>query len=380
MFESISRRGFLGLAPVVPFAFQTPSAAPPPVTPAPGAFPAQDPDLVKEIGRRLAREPGAREGARVGAPGAGARVVGLGIRRLGNGDRRGVARREPADRGIPDRQRRPADDLHGGDDGAARRSSRAGSRRSPASSGTAGRTASRCWRTPGTAAPAPAEVLKYLESLGDADPRYTDVPVSDADQAAIVGEYAFGTGATERLKVAKNARGILTIQRPGLLRAQPVAPGRARVHSGRRGSRPDPIRGRRRQSAGADRRGRAAGGRRRACPEPEADLSRLKVYSSGLSPGGVMRLTSIRPRAQRAPSSSPSWPCSCYRLAASPRAVGPADHRDPAEAGRGLHRADQEGDARRAHLDRAGRPHAGVGDGAVAAEVPRLRARRARAS
>jgi uncharacterized protein YaiE (UPF0345 family) len=59
-----------------------------------------------------------------------------------------------------------------------------------------------------------AEVLKYLETLGDADPRYTDVPLTDAEVAAIVGEYAFGAGASERLKVAKNARG-LGIQRPG---------------------------------------------------------------------------------------------------------------------------------------------------------------------
>ena len=57
-------------------------------------------------------------------------------------------------------------------------------------------------------------MLKYLEALGDADPRYTDLPLADADLAAIVGEYAFGAGATERLKVAKNARG-LGIQRPG---------------------------------------------------------------------------------------------------------------------------------------------------------------------
>jgi hypothetical protein len=62
---------------------------------------------------------------------------------------------------------------------------------------------------------AAADVLKYLESLGDADPRYTDLPVSDADQAAIVGDYTFGSGATERLKVAKNARGTLVIQRAG---------------------------------------------------------------------------------------------------------------------------------------------------------------------
>lgn len=60
-----------------------------------------------------------------------------------------------------------------------------------------------------------ADVLTYLESLGDADPRYTDLPVADADQSAIVGEYAFGPGATERLKVAKNARGTLVIQRSG---------------------------------------------------------------------------------------------------------------------------------------------------------------------
>ena len=65
-----------------------------------------------------------------------------------------------------------------------------------------------------------AEVLKYLESLGDADPRYTDLPLSDAEQAAIVGEYAFGPGATERLKVVKNARGVLTHPAPRLHRAR----------------------------------------------------------------------------------------------------------------------------------------------------------------
>ena len=60
-----------------------------------------------------------------------------------------------------------------------------------------------------------AETLKYLESVGDADPRYTDLPIGDAEQAAIAGDYAFGTGATERLKVAKNARGAFTIARTG---------------------------------------------------------------------------------------------------------------------------------------------------------------------
>jgi hypothetical protein len=60
-----------------------------------------------------------------------------------------------------------------------------------------------------------AEVLKYLESLGDADPRYMDLPLSDAEHAAIAGDYSFGSGATERLKVARNARGVLTIARTG---------------------------------------------------------------------------------------------------------------------------------------------------------------------
>jgi len=63
--------------------------------------------------------------------------------------------------------------------------------------------------------PDAAEVLKYLEALGDADPRYTDVPLTEAERAAILGDYAFGSGATERLKVAKNTRGILTIARTG---------------------------------------------------------------------------------------------------------------------------------------------------------------------
>ena len=62
---------------------------------------------------------------------------------------------------------------------------------------------------------AAADALKYLESLGDADPRYTDLPLGDAEYAAIAGDYAFGAGATERFKVARNARGVLTIARTG---------------------------------------------------------------------------------------------------------------------------------------------------------------------
>jgi hypothetical protein len=62
--------------------------------------------------------------------------------------------------------------------------------------------------------PAAADVLKYLESLCDADPRYADLPLSDDEQAAVAGDYAFGPGATDRLTVAKSTRGF-TIQRPG---------------------------------------------------------------------------------------------------------------------------------------------------------------------
>jgi len=67
-------------------------------------------------------------------------------------------------------------------------------------------------RAGGTAA---ADTLKYLESLGDADPRYTDLPLTDAESASIAGEYAFGPGSTERFTIAKNARGIMTITRAG---------------------------------------------------------------------------------------------------------------------------------------------------------------------
>lgn len=62
---------------------------------------------------------------------------------------------------------------------------------------------------------ASADTVRYLESLGDADPRYADLPLSDAEYASIAGEYSFGRGPTQRLKVARNARGALTIARAG---------------------------------------------------------------------------------------------------------------------------------------------------------------------
>ncbi len=59
------------------------------------------------------------------------------------------------------------------------------------------------------------DVVSYLESLGDADRPYDNLPLSAGDRAAITGTYGFGAAATERLTVATNARGELTITRAG---------------------------------------------------------------------------------------------------------------------------------------------------------------------
>jgi hypothetical protein len=62
--------------------------------------------------------------------------------------------------------------------------------------------------------PGAAEVVKYLEGLGDADIRYTNEPIADGDRAAIVGTYAFGAGTSERFALASSERG-LSIERSG---------------------------------------------------------------------------------------------------------------------------------------------------------------------
>lgn len=63
---------------------------------------------------------------------------------------------------------------------------------------------------------AAAEVIAYLERLGDADQRYTNLPLAESEPAALLGDYAFGSGPTEWLRVAKNSRGDLTIARAGV--------------------------------------------------------------------------------------------------------------------------------------------------------------------
>jgi hypothetical protein len=60
-----------------------------------------------------------------------------------------------------------------------------------------------------------AEVVKYLQSLGDAEPRYTNEALSDDDRKAILGTYSFGSAPNDRLTVGVNTRGNLIIQRAG---------------------------------------------------------------------------------------------------------------------------------------------------------------------
>ena len=58
-------------------------------------------------------------------------------------------------------------------------------------------------------------VVQYLESIGDADPRYPTQALEDTDAAALIGAYAFGAAAGDRLIVSKNTRGDLVIKREG---------------------------------------------------------------------------------------------------------------------------------------------------------------------
>jgi hypothetical protein len=57
-----------------------------------------------------------------------------------------------------------------------------------------------------------AAVVSYLESLGDADPRYPSEPIDAAD---LVGTYSFGDAAGDKLVVSVPSRGGLFIKRDG---------------------------------------------------------------------------------------------------------------------------------------------------------------------
>jgi len=58
------------------------------------------------------------------------------------------------------------------------------------------------------------EMVKYVESLGDADTRYPSEPIAGG-MTPLLGTYAFGVGPTERLIVSTNTRGDLVIKREG---------------------------------------------------------------------------------------------------------------------------------------------------------------------
>ena len=60
-----------------------------------------------------------------------------------------------------------------------------------------------------------ADVVAFLESIQDANLTYRNEPLDDAARAACIGEYGFGTGATQRLTVSATPRGSLQVRREG---------------------------------------------------------------------------------------------------------------------------------------------------------------------
>lgn len=59
-------------------------------------------------------------------------------------------------------------------------------------------------------------VFDYLAALGDADPSYTDIKLSDAQRDACIGEYSYGPAAPQRFEVIVPKRfAQLAIQREG---------------------------------------------------------------------------------------------------------------------------------------------------------------------
>jgi hypothetical protein len=59
-----------------------------------------------------------------------------------------------------------------------------------------------------------APVLRYLEGLGDADPRVAAQPLAAADLQAILGTYRFGSGARDTLEMALQKEWVV-VQRAG---------------------------------------------------------------------------------------------------------------------------------------------------------------------
>jgi len=58
-----------------------------------------------------------------------------------------------------------------------------------------------------------AAVVKYLKSLGDADPRAMNLELSDEQKKQYTGTYRFGDGANDTLEVLVHSQGNLAIRR-----------------------------------------------------------------------------------------------------------------------------------------------------------------------
>lgn len=217
MLDSISRRGFLGLAPAVPFLnLPTARAIPVPDTSpgAPPSFPQHDPAVVREV-VQVSHGNLARVKELVSARPALARVS--------------------WDWGFGDWETPIDAASHVGNRSIAEFLIASGARPTIYTAAMMGQLAVvKPWieEVPGVqrnrgphgitllahakfGGAAASQVYDYLQSLGDADLRYVDLPVSDADAARITGEYAFGAAAADRLVVARGDKGALTIQHPG---------------------------------------------------------------------------------------------------------------------------------------------------------------------
>ena len=211
MFRTVSRRRFLGAAPVIPFLAsrqEPPAAAPGP------SFPAHEPDLVREV-VGVSHGNLARVKELVSARPALARVSwdwGFGDWETPIDAASHVGNRPIAELLIAHGARPTIFTVAMMGQLAILKGWIEAAPGIQRTRGPHGITLAAHARAGGAAA---AETLKYLESLGDADPRYADVPLTDTEYGAIAGDYAYGSGATERFKVARNARGILTIARTG---------------------------------------------------------------------------------------------------------------------------------------------------------------------